>query len=209
MKEYEALQHSGKVWLGLEEKNTREVIMREALALFAVKGYAAVSMRDIAAAVGIRVSSIYYYFAGKQELFEALIERANDIKNGLKLNFMNALELVGRVEEEPFVQTGLFTVTGYLHNPQIAKLLRVLECERFHNKEADKAWKELLIEAPLEHQIEIFRILKERNELNEMDEERLAAEYQSAVLLAYFTEDMNQLEKQLRRFYQRTFREHK
>lgn len=209
MKEYEALQHSGKVWLGLEEKNTREVIMREALALFAVKGYAAVSMRDIAAAVGIRVSSIYYYFAGKQELFEALIERANDIKNGLKLNFMNALELVGRVEEEPFVQTGLFTVTGYLHNPQIAQLLQVLECERFHNKEADKAWKELLIEAPLEHQIEIFRILKERNELNEMDEERLAAEYQSAVLLAYFTEDMNQLEKQLRRFYQRTFREHK
>lgn len=49
----------------MEEKNTRELIMQEALDLFAAKGYAAVSMRDIAAAVGIRASSIYHHFSGK------------------------------------------------------------------------------------------------------------------------------------------------
>lgn len=36
----------------MEENNTREIIMQEALELFAIKGYAAVSMRDIARAVG-------------------------------------------------------------------------------------------------------------------------------------------------------------
>ena len=41
-------------------------------------------MRDIAAAVGIRVSSIYYHFKSKQELFEALAGAANDIKENLK-----------------------------------------------------------------------------------------------------------------------------
>jgi len=188
----------------VEEKNTREVIMQTALSLFAVRGYAAVSMRDIAAAVGIRPSSIYYHFAAKQELFDALVHKANDMKEGLKINFMKALEQVASVEEEPFVQAGLFSVKGYLQNPQIAPLLQVLECERFHNEEADKAWKELLIEAPLEHQIAVFRMLKERNELIEADEEELAAEYQSAILLAYFTGDLSQLEKQLRCFYRRT-----
>lgn len=188
----------------MEEKNTREVIMQAALSLFAVRGYAAVSMRDIASAVGIRPSSIYYHFSAKQELFNALIQKANDIKDELKINFMKALEQVASVEEEPFVQAGLFSVTGYLQNPQIAPLLQVLECERFHNEEADKAWKELLIEAPLEHQIAVFRILKERNELIEADEEELAAEYQSAILLAYFTGDLTQFEKQLRCFYKRT-----
>ena len=188
----------------MEEKNTREVIMQTALSLFAVRGYAAVSMRDIAAAVGIRPSSIYYHFAAKQELFDALVHKANDMKDGLKINFMKALEQVASVEEEPFVQAGLFSVMGYLQNPQIAPLLQVLECERFHNEEADKAWKELLIEAPLEHQIAVFRMLKERNELIEADEEELAAEYQSAILLAYFTGDLSQFEKQLRYFYRRT-----
>ena len=98
----------------MEEKNTREVIMQAALSLFAVRGYAAVSMRDIASAVGIRPSSIYYHFSAKQELFDALVQKANDIKDGLKINFMKALEQVASVEEEPFVQASLFTVTGYL-----------------------------------------------------------------------------------------------
>lgn len=191
----------------VEEKNTREVIMQEALSLFAVKGYAAVSMRDIATAVGIRVSSIYYHFSSKQELFDALVKRANDMKDGLRMNFMNALRQVGRIEEEPFIQAGIFALTGYLQNPQIAPLLRVLEAERFHNEEADKAWKDLLIYAPLEHQQEVFRILKEEKELNEkdceIDIEELAAEYQSAILLAYFTEDMSMLQRQLRCFYRR------
>ena len=74
----------------MEEKNTRELIMQEALDLFAAKGYAAVSMRDIAAAVGIRASSIYHHFSGKQELFEALIQKANGVKDSLQAVFLNA-----------------------------------------------------------------------------------------------------------------------
>lgn len=189
----------------VEEKNTREVILQEALSLFAVKGYAAVSMRDIAAAVGIRVSSIYYYFSSKQELFDALVGAANDIKENLKSNFMNALSRVGHVEEDAFIQAGVFFLTGYLLNPQIAPLLQVLECERFHNAEADRIWKELLIGAPMEHQRAVFGVLKERGMLKcaKVDENELAAEYQAMVLLAYFTGDVKLLKVQLGDFYER------
>ncbi len=190
----------------MEEKNTREIILREALNLFSNKGYAAVSMRDIAAAVGIRASSIYHHFSGKQELFEALIQKANDVKESLQTVFMNALSKAETVEEEAFVQTGEFFVTGYLQNVQVDPLLKVLECERFHNEDANRAWQELVIFAPLEHETNVFRVLRERGEIvDDMAVEELAAEYQAAIMLAYFSGNIERLKSQLHHFYKRVF----
>ncbi len=190
----------------MEEKNTREIILQEALNLFSNKGYAAVSMRDIAAAVGIRASSIYHHFSGKQELFEALIQKANDVKESLQTVFMNALSKAETVEEEAFVQTGEFFVTGYLQNVQVDPLLKVLECERFHNEDANRAWQELVIFAPLEHETNVFRVLRERGEIvDDMAVEELAAEYQAAIMLAYFSGDIERLKSQLHHFYKRVF----
>lgn len=189
----------------MEEKNTREIILQEALELFASKGYAAVSMRDIAAAVGIRASSIYHHFSGKQELFDALIQKANEVKDSLQTVFLNAFSKAGAVGEEAFVQAGVFFLTEYLQNSQVAPLLKVLECERFHNEDADRAWHELLILAPLEHETKVFQMLKRRGEIVDDGAEALAAEYQAAIMLAYFTGDIKQLQIQLQRFYRHTF----
>lgn len=190
----------------MEEKNTREIILREALNLFSRKGYAAVSMRDIATVVGIRASSIYHHFNGKQELFEVLIQKAMDVKEALQAVFLNALSKAGTVEEEAFVQTGVYFLTGYLQNAQVEPLLKVLECERFHNEEADRVWKELLIFAPLEHEENVFRLLRERGEIKiDMTDKELATEYQAAIMLAYFTGDSQQLQIQLHNFYKRVF----
>ncbi len=190
----------------MEEKSTREIILMEALNLFSNQGYAAVSMRDIATRVGIRVSSIYHYFSGKQELFEALIQKATDVKEALQAVFLNALSKAGTVEEESFVQTGVYFLTGYLQNAQVEPLLKVLECERFHNEDADRVWKELVIFAPLEHEENVFRLLRERGEIvDAITDKELAAEYQAAIMLAYFTGDIQQLKIQLRYFYKRVF----
>lgn len=190
----------------MDEKNTREIILQEALNLFSNNGYAAVSMRDIATAVGIRASSIYHHFSGKQELFEALIQKANDVKNSLQAVFINAFSKAETVEEEAFVQAGMFFVTGYLQNIQVAPLLKVLECERFHNEDADRVWQDLLIFAPLEHETNVFRILRERGEIvDDVAAEELAAEYQAAIMLAYFSGDIKQLQTQLHYFYKRVF----
>lgn len=56
----------------------RETIMAEALRLFHVHGYHAVTMEDIAAASGTRASSLYRHFSGKGELLAAVYYRAAD-----------------------------------------------------------------------------------------------------------------------------------
>ena len=47
----------------------RERLLDEAEALFAEKGYTAVSVREIIAAADCNVASIHYYFGNKQNLY--------------------------------------------------------------------------------------------------------------------------------------------
>ena len=49
--------------------STKERIKKEALSLFAKKGYYGTSISDIAKAVGITKSSLYSHYLGKDELF--------------------------------------------------------------------------------------------------------------------------------------------
>ncbi len=57
-------------------ENTKELIREKAFTLFAERGYHAVSVRDIAASVGIKDASLYNHFSGKQALFDAILEGA-------------------------------------------------------------------------------------------------------------------------------------
>ncbi|HMQ53104.1 MAG TPA: helix-turn-helix domain-containing protein [Anaerolineae bacterium] len=70
----------------LEPKNeARERVLDAAERLFAQKGYSAVTLRDIAAEVGIRHTSLYHHVpGGKEELFIEVTERNLDRhRNGL------------------------------------------------------------------------------------------------------------------------------
>jgi len=59
----------------LSMPSTKERIRRAALSLFAAHGYAAVSMRDIADAVGVRPGGLYNHFPGKQDLLADLMRK--------------------------------------------------------------------------------------------------------------------------------------
>ena len=53
---------------------TRTQILDASLRLFSEKGFARTSVRDIAQIAGITDAAIYYHFASKRDLFEALID---------------------------------------------------------------------------------------------------------------------------------------
>lgn len=55
------------------ESSGRERIVEAALDLFAKQGFAATSMRQIASAAGMRASSLYSHFEGKEAIYGALI----------------------------------------------------------------------------------------------------------------------------------------
>ena len=60
----------------LPENETCERILEVADELFSQRGYAAVRLRDIATAVGMKHASLYYYVpGGKEQLFIEVLER--------------------------------------------------------------------------------------------------------------------------------------
>lgn len=54
----------------------REQVLHAAAQLFVTRGFAATSTREIAEKVGIRQASLYYHFAGKDEILAELLERS-------------------------------------------------------------------------------------------------------------------------------------
>ncbi len=57
---------------------SRGEILDAALACFAARGYHETSVDDIAAKAGLSKGAIYWHFAGKRELFLALVDRFSD-----------------------------------------------------------------------------------------------------------------------------------
>ncbi|MCA5961961.1 TetR/AcrR family transcriptional regulator [Blautia sp. RD014234] len=58
----------------MAKRNTKDIILFESLKLFADKGYDGVTVRDIAAEVGIKQSSLYKHYKSKQEIFDTLVD---------------------------------------------------------------------------------------------------------------------------------------
>ena len=56
-------------------ERTAERILDAAEALFAERGYAGATLRDVATAVGVRTPSLYNHFPSKESLYAAVLER--------------------------------------------------------------------------------------------------------------------------------------
>lgn len=59
--------------VGTSGEETAERVRRAALSLFAARGYAAVSMREIAAVLGLQASALYNHFPTKQAILADLM----------------------------------------------------------------------------------------------------------------------------------------
>lgn len=57
-----------------QREETRRTLLRESRRLFADNGYAGVSITDIVTAAGVTKGALYHQFAGKPEVFRAVLE---------------------------------------------------------------------------------------------------------------------------------------
>src|SRR6478609_2580175 len=58
---------------------TRRLFLDKGLELFELKGYAATTVDDIAAAVGTTRATFYSHFPSKAQLMRSLVERTNEM----------------------------------------------------------------------------------------------------------------------------------
>lgn len=110
---------------------TREQIIMDSTILFAQRGYAAVSMRDIAKSIGIKPASLYHHFASKEALWNAVLTHTKDLYllyfKGLDKEIKNAKTFDEALEIlflEPKKMDNVFTCYAF----------SLIQAEQFNNE---------------------------------------------------------------------------
>ena len=99
-------------------RSRADAMTEVALALFAERNFASVTIKDIGTALGVNTALIYYYFDSKEDLFRAAIERA------VERAFQHFRELRLRHSNPADILSDWFDNHVDLHDP-IQKLVKV------------------------------------------------------------------------------------
>ncbi|RLB35750.1 MAG: hypothetical protein DRH11_01775 [Deltaproteobacteria bacterium] len=73
-----------------EEQSARSMLIAAGINLFAEKGYASASVREIVKLAGVTKPVLYYYFKNKEGLFRAILDGAAEQQEALLAKIVNA-----------------------------------------------------------------------------------------------------------------------
>lgn len=199
----------------VSEMTTREKIVWEALRLFSEKGYKGVSVREIAAAVGIKGASIYNHFKGKEEIFHAIFEemtrqydKAAELMQIPKEADTSGARVFTGISEEQLQQMAEGLFTFFTENLFAVRFRRMLVTEQYRTEIAAKYYREYFLEAPIVFQTQIFEGIQKNGDFLAYDAKIMALHFYSPVyfLLGKFDAGYGSEEcKQLLREHIHTF----
>ncbi|WP_160689485.1 TetR/AcrR family transcriptional regulator [Clostridium sp. C2-6-12] len=176
--------------------NTKEKILYEALNLFSVKGFNAISVRDIAKAVGIKASSLYNHFKNKQDIFDTIVGVYSEYISKFLSNMLLVetdesdimLDKIKWADDQFFIKS-LDTFKFCLQDEYIVKFRKLLTIEQFNNSKIANLYCKLFINDVLNFQSKIFEGLMTSNILIRKDPYILALQFYSPVFLLFYKQD--------------------
>ena len=169
----------------MEKSNTREEILEAALDLFAVNGYEATSISQLADAVGIRKASLYSHFA--QDILDTVVETV------LKGYADHSIFVRADWDDPEFTKdkTGMTAedvaklIQGQmryiLHDPHISKGRKLLMIEQFRNEELAGLQTKQNYEDVLNYFMGMMRFLIRQGTLKNADTGIMAAQFSSPI----------------------------
>lgn len=170
---------------------TKEMILEAALNLFSQKGYDASSVRDIAARIGIKDSSLYFHYKNKQAILDALMNQFITISEQMMAIIDNNIESITSMEDTTFCAVTERYVESYFMNDFICRFIMVMNHERSHNEQLRDCYIKWCIEKPIEFQSQMIAKLQAIGYLKKLDTQYITLEYYAPIFL-FFNQYMNQ-----------------
>ena len=165
----------------MQKPPTKDRILDSALTLFSEKGYDGVGVDLIAENAGIKGPSLYKHFKGKEEILDALIEKAESY---YKANFGSA-DNPGKTPSsmEELIDLSLKRIQFTLHDPTIKKVRRMLTMEQFRSKKIALLATKYNIDSVQRIYQRFFRILMDSGEMRKCDPELASVTFAAPVSL--------------------------
>ena len=169
------------------EVSTKERILNVAIDLFDVKGFDAVSLREISEAAGVRKASLYYYFTTKDEILEQILayvlESWNQSKVGKWSDRDDAEAQIVALGLDGFMEMAQRVSGSWLENPRMEKIMRISFIELYHNDQIRNFLLMFFGSGP-EFFESSFRILMKHKLIKRADPKILTDEYMSFYMMA-------------------------
>ena len=174
----------------MAKRNTKETILFESLKLFADKGYDGVTVRDIAAEVGIKQSSLYKHYKSKQEIFDTLVDtmqsRFRDAATSFQLPNGELREMAreyatGGNEVLKKISSDIFCF--YLKDPYASQFRKMLSIEKYKNEEIDRRYREVYIDTAISYQARLFEEMIKQGFMRQASPEVMALQFFSPIFL--------------------------
>ena len=173
----------------MRQEDTKQRILDKALELFSAQGDDAVSMGQIAAAVGIKAPSLYNHFPGKQAIFDALVASTaaqyEADTDKLDIHVQNAAQdipVFTEITEDALFEKVRQIFEYSLHNETISRFRRMMSIEQFRSPELAALYSTRYVERVVRYHAGIFRALIAAGEIAAEEPEALAMLYVAPVL---------------------------
>lgn len=131
-----------------QAKKSRDRIIIEATVMFAKKGYAAVSMRDIAEKVDMKAASLYSHFVNKEGLWDAILKNVKDLYLIYFERLSAAIELAASFAE---VLDCMFAELRQVVNIFTYYGISLVHMEQNRDKKAYEIYREVFIKHSVEY----------------------------------------------------------
>lgn len=173
----------------MKQEDTKQKILEKALELFAERGYDAVSVGEIAKAVGIKAPSLYNHFNGKQAIFDAIVEataaRYEEDTGKIDIHVQDAardISVFTEISEDGLWEKVRQIFTYSLHDPAICRFRRMMTIEQFRCPELAELYSKRYVDRLVAYHAGIFRRLIAAGEIRAEDPDTLALMYVAPVI---------------------------
>lgn len=174
----------------MAKRNTKDIILFKSLKLFADRGYDGVTVRDIAAEVGIKQSSLYKHYKSKQEIFDTLVDKMQsrfkdastsfqlpngEVQDMAKEYATGGNEILKKISSEIFHY--------YLKDPYASQFRKMLSIEKFKNVNVDRIYREVYIDSAISYQASLFEEMIRQGFMVEANSEVMALQFFAPIFL--------------------------
>lgn len=179
----------------MKQVDTKQRILSESLRLFSENGYDAVSVAEIASAVGIKAPSLYKHYKSKRDIFDSILKKMSEA-DGFYADENNMPNVDDDYNNVSLESIKTFSVAMFKHwtdDEFAARFRRMLSLERFKNSEMAELYKSYISSGPLDYMKEVFAGMN----YSESDAGQLALSFYGPMFMLYTVYDETENKKEI------------
>ena len=168
-----------------ETLGTKQKILETAIELFSEKGFHGTSVRDIARATGLQVSSLYSHFTGKEDLLEAILVWYQQQVKQIRVPPERLDALIGTMPPKVLLMAGFVRLKAITGTSLMGQVIRILLTEMYRNPRVREFYLTWYFHENLEAARVVFQKMADRGLLRPCNPEALSRLYNALLNHCY------------------------